>query len=178
MKFIPTTLEGAFLLDLEPREDARGFFARSFCRKEFESRGLVGDVAQCNVAFTALKGTVRGMHYEVPPSTETKIIRCTRGAVYDVIADLRPGSPTYRMHFGVALTAESRRALYVPALFAHGYQTLMDATEVTYLMGDFYNPGCERGLRHDDPLLNIQWPGPVTMLSERDASWALLDADG
>lgn len=139
---------------------------------------MVADVAQCNIAFTARKGTIRGLHYGVPPSTETKIIRCTRGAVYDVIVDVRPGSPTYQEHFSVELTAENHRALYVPSMFAHGYQTLIDATEVTYLMGDFYEAGCEQGMRHDDPSLNIRWPGPVTLVSERDASWPFADAPG
>jgi dTDP-4-dehydrorhamnose 3,5-epimerase len=175
MRFTPTTLSGAYLIDLEPHSDARGFFARSFCRREFEAQGLLGDVDQCNVAFTALKGTIRGLHYGVPPSAETKIIRCTRGAIYDVMVDMRPDSPTYRQHFGIELSAENRRAVYVPPMFAHGYEALMDGTEVTYLMRGFYEDGSEVGLRYDDPSLNIQWPAVITMVSEKDRSWPLVD---
>ncbi len=176
MKFIPTTLEGAFVIEIEPRADDRGFFARTFCQREFADHGLVANVAQCNVAFTELKGTLRGMHYQVPPSTETKILRCTRGGIYDVMVDLRPGSPTYFQHFGIELRPDTRRAIYVPPMFGHGYQTLADDTEVTYLMGDFYDPACERGFRHDDPALNIKWPEPITKVSDRDMEWPFLTA--
>jgi dTDP-4-dehydrorhamnose 3,5-epimerase len=174
MKFIPTELEGAFILEPERREDARGFFARSFCVKELEAHGLSLSVLQCNVAFTHKKGTLRGLHYQVPPAAETKLMRCTRGSVYDVIVDLRPGSPTYLKHIGVQLTAENRRALFVPALFAHGYQTLTDESEMTYLVNEFYNPSCERGLRYDDPALAIRWPVRLAAISDKDFSWPLL----
>jgi len=174
MTFTPTELEGAFVLDLERREDARGFFARSFCVKEFQAHGLSLDIVQCNVAFTHRKGTVRGLHCQVAPAAETKLMRCTQGAIYDVIVDLRPGSPTYLKHLGVELTAENRRALFVPALFMHGYQALTEDTEVTYLVNEFYNAGCERGLRYDDPALGIRWPLPVSIVSEKDRCWPLL----
>ena len=168
-----TPLRGAFVLDLEPRGDARGFFARTFCAREFESHGLDPKVVQCNVSFNHRRGTLRGMHYQVPPAGETKLVRCTRGAIYDVIVDLRPDSPTYLRHFGVELSADNRRALYVPVNFAHGYQTLTDDAEVTYQVGEYYTPQYERGLRHDDPAVGIRWPLPVTEISPKDAAWPL-----
>ena len=174
MKFTSTELEGAFILEPELREDARGFFARSFCVKEFAAHGLSLNVLQCNIAFTHRKGTIRGLHYQVSPAAETKLMRCTRGGVYDVIVDLRPESPTYLGHIGVELTAENRRALLVPALFAHGYQTLTDDSEMTYLVNELYNPSCERGVRYDDPALAIRWPVPLTVISDKDAHWPLL----
>jgi dTDP-4-dehydrorhamnose 3,5-epimerase len=174
MKFIPTELEGAFILEPQRREDARGFFARSFCVKEFRAHGLSLSVLQCNIAFTHQRGTLRGLHYQVPPAAETKLMRCSRGAVYDVIVDLRPESPTYLKHIGVDLTAENRRALFVPAFFAHGYQTLTDNSEMTYLVDEFYDPSCERGVRYDDPALAIRWPSPAAVISDKDTSWPLL----
>lgn len=171
MKFTETKLKGAFILDLELREDPRGFFARTFCQKEFEAHGLKPTVAQCNCSFNHKKGTMRGMHYQIPPAAETKLIRCTRGAIYDVIVDLRPDSPTYLQHIGVELTEHNRRQLYVPEMFAHGYLTLSDGAEVTYQVGEFYTPGYERGIRFDDPALNIEWPVPIEVISEKDASW-------
>lgn len=176
MIFTETPLTGAWVLDLERRGDDRGFFARTFCQHEFTDHGLEPVVAQCNLSWNARAGTLRGMHYQLPPAAETKLVRCTAGAIYDVIVDLREGSPTYLQHFGVELTAENRRALYVPALFGHGYQALTDGAEVTYQVGEFYTPGAERGLRHDDPALGIEWPIPVTEISEKDATWPLLDA--
>lgn len=176
MIFTETKLKGAFIIDLENREDDRGFFARSFCAKEFEDHGLKPTVAQCNLSFNHKKGTLRGMHYQVPPAAETKLIRCTQGAIYDVIIDMRPDSPTYLAHIGVELTAENRRALYVPELFAHGYQALTDGAEVGYQVGEFYTPGYERGLRYNDPILAIEWPTEVTVISEKDAAWALLES--
>jgi dTDP-4-dehydrorhamnose 3,5-epimerase len=175
MNFTPTKLEGAFLLDLEPREDPRGFFARAYCVKELEAHGLALNIVQANVAFTRRKGTVRGLHYQVPPAAETKLMRCTRGAIFDLIVDLRPGSPTYLQHAGVELTAENRRSFLIPAGFAHGYQSLSDDAEVTYLVSEFYRPECERGLRYDDPALAIRWPLPVAMISDKDTSWPTLD---
>lgn len=176
MKFTETKLKGAFIIDLEQRPDDRGFFARTFCMEEFQEHGLKQTVAQCNLSFNHKKGTLRGMHYQIAPATETKLIRCTQGAIYDVIVDMRPNSPTYLLHIGVELTAENRRALYVPEMFAHGYQTLTDAAEVTYQVGEFYTPGYERGLHYDDPVLGIEWPLPVSEISVKDAAWPLLQS--
>lgn len=174
MIFTETDLPGAFMIDLEEKPDERGFFARTFCREEFAAHGLEPDVAQCNVSTNHRAGTLRGMHYQVEPAAETKLIRCTQGAIYDVIIDMRPASPTYLSHVGVELTAANHRALYVPGLFAHGYQTLTDGAEVSYQVGERYTPGHERGLRHDDPAFGIDWPLPVSVISEKDASWPLL----
>lgn len=176
MKFTETKLKGAFIIDLEQRPDHRGFFARTFCMEEFQEHGLKPTVAQCNLSFNHKKGTLRGMHYQIAPATETKLIRCTQGAIYDVIVDMRPNSATYLLHIGVELTAENRRALYVPEMFAHGYQTLTDAAEVTYQVGEFYTPGYERGLHYDDPVLGIEWPLPVSEISVKDAAWPLLQS--
>lgn len=175
MRFTGTPLAGAMIVDLEPRVDHRGFFSRTFCAREFEEQGLKATVAQANTSFNHARGTLRGMHYQIPPAAETKLVRCTRGAIWDVIIDMRPDSPTYRQHFGIELSADNHRALYVPEMFAHGYQTLADDTEVTYQVGEFYTPGYERGLRHDDPAFGIRWPIPVTQITEKDASWALFD---
>lgn len=174
MRFTETPLAGAWVVDLEPRTDERGFFARVYCANEFTEHGLDPAVAQVNMSQNEAVGTVRGMHYQLPPATETKLIRCTRGALYDVIVDLRRDSPTYLQHFGVELSAENRRALYVPAMFAHGFQTLVDDTEALYQVGEFYTPGVERGLRHDDPALGIRWPLPTKVISAKDLSWPLL----
>jgi dTDP-4-dehydrorhamnose 3,5-epimerase len=171
MKFDPTPLAGAFVLELEQRSDDRGFFARSFCAKEFEQHGLKAFVAQANVSFNYKRGTLRGMHYQLPPAAETKLIRCTRGAIYDVIIDLRPESPSYLQHFGIELTLDNRKALYVPEMFAHGYLTLTDESEVTYQVGEFYTPGSERGIRHDDPMFAIDWPTRVEVISDKDTQW-------
>jgi dTDP-4-dehydrorhamnose 3,5-epimerase len=176
MLFTETKLKGAFILDLELREDSRGAFARTFCQKEFEEHGLKPSVAQCNLSFNHKAGTLRGMHYQVPPAAETKLIRCTKGAIYDVIIDLRPDSPTYMQHIGVELTADNRRALYVPELFAHGYLALTDGAEVVYQVGEFYTPGYERGIRYDDPAFGIEWPMEITVISEKDASWTPFEA--
>lgn len=174
MKFIETKLQGAFIIELEERTDARGFFARTFCAHEFEDHGLKPAVAQCNMSYNYKKGTMRGMHYQVAPATEAKLVRCTSGAVYDAIVDLRPNSPTYLQHIGVELTASNRRALYVPEMFAHGYLTLTDDAEVFYQVSEFYTPGTEQGLRHDDPALNIEWPAAIEVISEKDAAWKLM----
>jgi dTDP-4-dehydrorhamnose 3,5-epimerase len=171
MRFTPTRLSGAFILDPERREDARGHFARTFCRREFEAHGLRPDIAQANVAWNARKGTLRGMHYQVAPAVETKLVRCTRGALWDVIVDLRPESPTFLEHVGVELSAENGRQLFVPELFAHGYITLADDTEAAYQVGEFYAPEAERGIRYDDPALGISWPVPVEVISDKDAAW-------
>jgi dTDP-4-dehydrorhamnose 3,5-epimerase len=170
--FTPTPLAGAYLIDLEKRQDERGFFARGFCAREFEEHGLESFTAQCNISFNQKAGTLRGMHYQLPPAAEAKLVRCLHGAIHDVIIDLRPASPTYLRHFGVRLDDENRRALYVPALFAHGYQALTDGAEVSYQVSEFYTPGQERGLRFDDPALEVEWPLAVTVISEKDAAWA------
>jgi dTDP-4-dehydrorhamnose 3,5-epimerase len=175
--FTETPLAGAFVLDLEPREDSRGFFARTFDAKEFEGRGMRPLVAQCNLSYNHARGTLRGMHMQLAPATEPKLVRCTRGAIYDVIVDMRPESATYLQHFGVELTADNRQQLYVPDMFAHGYLTLTDHAEVAYQVGEFYAPGYERGLRYDDPVLGIQWPVPVAVISDKDAAWPLLGAE-
>ncbi len=171
MIFTETELKGAFILDLDLRADDRGAFARSFCMKEFEQHGLKPSVAQCNLSYNYKAGTLRGMHYQVPPAAETKLVRCTKGAIYDVIIDMRPESPTYMQHIGVELSAENHRALYVPELFAHGYLALTDGAEVFYQVGEFYTPGYERGLRYDDSAFGIEWPMPITVISEKDAAW-------
>lgn len=175
MIFKETHLKGAFILDIERREDNRGFFARAFCQKEFADHGLKSVIAQANVAFNKKKGTLRGMHFQLPPAAETKLVRCTRGAILDIIVDLRPDSPTYLDHVAVELTADNHRALYVPERFAHGYQVLEDVTETSYQVGEFYTPGSEGGLRYDDPRLRLRWPLSVTEISEKDGSWNLLD---
>jgi dTDP-4-dehydrorhamnose 3,5-epimerase len=171
MIFSPTPLAGAFIIDPEPRRDDRGSFTRLFCRREFEAHGLDADVAQANAAFTGARGIVRGLHFQFPPAAETKLIRCTHGAILDVIVDLRPESASYLEHIAVELTAGNGRSLYVPKRFAHGYQVLEDDTEVTYLVGEFYTPEAESGLRYDDPRLSIAWPLPVTDLSDKDRRW-------
>lgn len=172
MKFIETGLKDAWVLEPEPIEDDRGFFARAFCARELEEHGLDPTVAQCNISTNHRRGTLRGMHYQVPPATETKLIRCTKGTIYDAIIDLRPDSPTYREHFCIELSAENRKQLFVPGMFAHGYLTLTDETEVFYMVSEFYTPGLERGLRWDDPAFGIAWPLEPTLMSEKDAAWA------
>jgi dTDP-4-dehydrorhamnose 3,5-epimerase len=175
MIFTETELEGAFILDMERREDERGFFARAFCQNEFTDHGLKPLIAQANVAYNHRSGTMRGMHFQIPPAAETKLVRCTRGAILDVIVDLRPESPTWLRHVAVELTADNHRALYVPERFAHGYQVLMDETETSYQVGEFYSPPHERALRYDDPRLGLEWPLPVTVISEKDRNAPLLE---
>jgi dTDP-4-dehydrorhamnose 3,5-epimerase len=169
--FTETPLPGAFLIEPEPLEDARGLFARTWCRREFKARGLATRIAQCSTSFSKRKGTLRGMHYQSPPAAETKIVRCTRGSLYDVIIDLRPESPTFTRHFAAVLTADNRKMVYVPVGFAHGFQTLEDATEVCYQMSEFYTPGHARGVRWDDPILAIPWPDDERTIAERDRSY-------
>lgn len=178
MIFTKTALEGATIVDLERHEDERGFFARAFCQREFADHGLEPRVAQANMSFSHQRGTMRGMHYQVPPASETKLVRCVRGAIHDVIVDVRPESPTYLEHVGVELSAENRRALFVPRGFAHGCVSLVDDTEILYLVSEFYAPGHERGLRHDDPALGIEWPIEVSVISDKDASWPLVGEGG
>lgn len=171
MRFTETPLGGAFLIDLEPVEDERGFFARTYCEEEFRSRGLDSRIAQCSMAFSRRRGTVRGMHYQREPYAEVKLVRCTRGGVYDVIIDLRPHSPTFRHCFAAELTAANRRMLYIPTGFAHGYQTLEDATEITYQMSTPYHPEAAAGVRWDDPAFGVRWPLAVSVIAERDLSY-------
>jgi len=175
MIFAETALKGAFVIDLERREDSRGYFARAFCQREFDAHGLKPVIAQGNVAFNVQAGTLRGMHFQYPPAAETKLVRCTRGAILDIIVDLRPESPTYLGHVAVELTEDNGRALYVPERFAHGYQVLRDRTETSYQVGEFYTPSAEGGLRYDDPRLGLRWPRPVTVMSDKDREWGLLD---
>ncbi len=176
MIFTETAIAGAYVIDLEPRSDSRGFFARAFCQHEFAAHGLKPVIAQANIAFNHQKGTLRGMHFQYPPAAETKIVRCTRGAILDIIVDLRPESSTYLEHVAVELTEDNHRALYVPERFAHGYQVLCDKTETSYQVGEFYMPGSEGGLHYNDPRLQLRWPLPVTVISEKDQVWPMLSA--
>lgn len=172
MIFTETELPGAFVIDLERREDDRGFFARAWCANEFTEHGLNTRLVQANLSFNGNAGTLRGMHFQREPAAEAKVIRATRGSIFDAIVDLRPDSPTFKRWIGVALTAENRRALYVPEGFAHGYQTLEPDTETFYLVSEYYTPETEGGVRWNDPAFGIEWPNPATpILSEKDASW-------
>lgn len=178
MIFSETNLPGAFIIDIDRREDSRGFFARAFCQHEFAEHGLEPIIAQANIAFNNRKGTMRGMHFQFPPAAETKLVRCTRGAILDIIVDLRPESPTYLEHVSVELSADNHRAIYVPGRFAHGYQVLEDSTETSYQVGEFYTPGVEGGLMYDDPALGLEWPLPVSEISEKDRGWQPLEVVG
>ena len=171
MIFQPTGLAGAYVIAIERLSDARGFFARSFCAREFEDHGLNPSLAQCNISYNRHAGTLRGMHFQASPFEEAKLVRCTRGAIHDVIIDLRPDSPTFMQHVGVQLTPDARNMLYVPEGFAHGFLTLEDHTEVFYQMSEFYVPGAARGFRWDDPAFAIDWPAPVSVISARDAAY-------
>jgi dTDP-4-dehydrorhamnose 3,5-epimerase len=171
MVFTETGLAGAFLVDMERVEDERGFFARAWCTREFERHGLNRRLVQCSVSGNRVSGTLRGLHYQIAPHQEAKLVRCTMGALFDVIVDLRPGSSTYLGSFGTELTAANHRSLYVPEGFAHGYLTLTDEAEVFYQMSEFYAPEAARGIRWDDPALAIEWPAPVRVISERDRSF-------
>jgi dTDP-4-dehydrorhamnose 3,5-epimerase len=174
MHITPTSIAGTAIVDIDAFEDERGFFARSFCRDEFAAAGLEPAVAQCNVSYNRLAGTLRGLHLQTADAPEAKLVRCTRGAILDVIVDLRPDSTTLGRHIAVELSAENRRALYIPPLFAHAYQTLEDDTEVLYQVSQPYTPNTERGLRYDDPVLDISWPMEPTMISDKDRGWPLL----
>jgi dTDP-4-dehydrorhamnose 3,5-epimerase len=171
MIFTETKLKGAFIIDLEPRQDDRGSFARTFCQREFDDRGLKPTIVQASIAINRRKGTLRGMHFQYPPAAETKIVRCTRGAILDIIVDLRPESPTYLEHIAVELDADNMRSLYVPERFAHGYQVLQDDTDASYQMSETYTPSAEGGLPYDDPALGLVWPLPITVISARDRSF-------
>lgn len=174
MNITPTPIPGPALIDVVELTDDRGFFARSFCRDEFVEAGLEPAVAQCNVSFNHLAGTLRGMHFQTADAPESKLVRCTRGAILDVIVDMRPGSPTLGEHFSVELTADNHRSLFIPPLFAHAYLTLQDATEVHYQVSHPYTPNTERGLRFDDPVLGIDWPMAPSVISDKDRNWPLL----
>ena len=176
MIFKATKLEGAFVVELKKIEDDRGFFARTFCKKEFAEHGIATSMVQANTAFSRRKGTLRGMHYQREPYAEAKLMRCIRGAAFDVIIDLRPNSETYCQWFGIELTAENGCMLYVPEGFAHGYQTLVDDTEMAYLVSQFYTPDAEQGVRWNDPRFNITWPIDTEIeLSDKDRSWPNYD---
>lgn len=176
MIFEPTPLAGAFLVRLEPVVDERGFFARSFGREEFVARGLGGELIQCGVSYSHRRGTLRGMHYQAPPFAEAKLVRCTRGRLYDVIVDLRSGAPTFRRWWAVELSADNRDMVYVPEGLAHGFLTLEDHSEVAYQMSTPYRPESARGFRYDDPSFAIRWPFAPTVIGPRDLAFSLFDA--
>jgi dTDP-4-dehydrorhamnose 3,5-epimerase len=175
--FKETKLKGAYVIELEPVEDERGFFARSFCKQEFEKHSLKMNIVQCNISYNRKKGTLRGMHYQVAPHEEAKLVSCIRGTIYDVIIDLRPSSPTYCQWFAIELPAHCSRLtanykmLYIPKGFAHGFQTLEDDTEVFYQMSEFYHSECAKGVRWDDPAFEIEWPFTPSIISEKDRSY-------
>ncbi len=175
MIFRPTDVAGAFVVDVESIEDERGFFARAWCRREFEAQGLRADLAQCDISWNAVRGTLRGMHYQEGDAAQAKLVRCTAGAVHDVILDVRPESKSYRCWFAIELSVRNRRALYVPEGVAHGFQTLEDASEIFYQMSAFYDPATERGVRWDDPTTGIRWPMQPVRISARDRALPLLD---
>ena len=174
MNFVPTKLDGAWMVEPQPQKDERGFFARTYCAREFGERRLAERFVQCSTSWNVRKGTVRGLHYQLPPSSEVKLVRCTAGALLDVVIDLRPDSATYLESITMELTATNRLALYIPEMFAHGFQTLEDGTEVFYQMTEFYAPKLGRGLRYNDPKLGINWPLPITSISDQDLNWPLL----
>jgi dTDP-4-dehydrorhamnose 3,5-epimerase len=173
LRFTETPLRGAFLIDLERHDDDRGFFARAWCEEEMRARGLDGRVAQCNLSFNARRGTLRGMHYQAAPHGESKVVRCIRGSIYDVIIDLRAGSATRGRWFAADLNAENRRAFYIPEEFAHGFLTLEDGCEVFYQMGRAHVAEARRGVRWNDPAFGIEWPFAPSILSDSDANWPL-----
>lgn len=173
MIFRETALPGAWILTPERFEDERGFFARTYCRRDFEARGLDPEIAQCSVSYNHRRGTLRGLHFQTAPHEEVKLVRVTRGAVWDVIVDLRPDSPTFQQHVAVVLSAEEGNQLYIPKGIAHGFQTLADETEVFYQISAFYAPEAARGYRWDDPAFSIPWPEPVTVMSEKDRNLPL-----
>lgn len=171
MKYSEMRVAGAFLIEIEPVFDERGFFARAWCRDEFKARDLDSNLVQCNISFNKPKGTLRGMHYQVAPFAETKLVRCTRGALYDVVLDLRPESPTFKKWAAVRLTAEARNMVYVPKGCAHGFLTLQPETEVFYQMSEIYSAESARGVRYDDPFFGIHWPEEIAMISDRDRTY-------
>ncbi len=176
MIFQNLSVEGAVLIEPELHRDARGFFARTQDQSMFEERGLTTEFVQCSISYNKAKGTLRGMHYQMPPHEEVKLVRCTRGRIYDVVIDLRPNSPTFRDHVGVELTADNRATLYVPERCAHGFLTLEDDTEVYYQISEYYAPDAGRGVRYDDPAFDIDWPAPVEVIKARDANYPDFEA--
>ena len=175
MTFTPLTLKGSYLVSVVPFEDERGWFARTYCKNEFEEIAHTKEWVQMNHSFTKQKGTIRGMHYQLPPYSEIKLVRCIAGSIYDVIIDLREQSSTYLQWFGTELSAKNKQMMYIPEGFAHGFQTISDDCELIYLHSQFYQPGVEKGIRYNDPQLNIEWPETVTVISERDTQHPLLD---
>ena len=171
MRALPTGLPGAWVLELEPRADERGFFARTYCAEEFRALNLNPRLVQCSVSFNLRRGTLRGMHWQAAPAEEAKLVRCTRGAIFDALVDLRPDSPSFKKTFTVELTAENHRQLYVPEGVAHGFLTLEDNTEVLYHMSEYFAPDCARGARWDDPAFAIPWPAGEKILHERDRAY-------
>jgi dTDP-4-dehydrorhamnose 3,5-epimerase len=174
MRFLETKLDGAWLIEPEPIRDSRGYFARTFCTRDFEERGLESRFVQHSRSFSATKGTLRGLHFQTAPHEEVKLVSCVSGAVFDVIVDMRPESPSYRQWQGFELSADNKRQLYVPAGFAHGFQTLTDDAELNYLISAFYEPAASTGISYDDPALGVTWPLPVSVISDRDRSWGPL----
>jgi dTDP-4-dehydrorhamnose 3,5-epimerase len=175
VRFVDTPLAGAYVVELEPIADARGFFARSFCANEFTTHRLDPRLVQCNVSYNVKRGTLRGMHFQKAPHAEAKLVRCTRGRVYDVIVDLRPDSVTYLRWFGLELSADNRKMLFIPQEFAHGFQTLADDSEMFYQMSEFYHGESASGVRWDDPALAIQWPIADPIVSDKDRSYPLIN---
>ena len=171
MKFTETSLTGSVVVEIEQRVDARGFFARSWCAQEFAEKGLPENMVQSSISFNLKAGTLRGMHYSVFPAEESKLIRCTKGSIYDVIVDLRRGSDTYLNHFAITLSEQNHTALFIPPGFAHGFLTLEEYTEILYMMNDYYKPDCTRGCRWNDPLFNIPWPNEIKVIDERDRTY-------
>ena len=171
MKFLETSLKDAYIVEIEPIEDNRGLFARSWCKREFEAHRLNPEIVQCNISFNIKKGTLRGMHYQTKPFKEAKLVRCTRGAIFDVIIDLRADSPTFKDWFAVELTDKNRKMLYIPERFAHGFQTLKDNTEVFYQMSEYYSPEYSKGIRWNDPSFSIKWPEDKRNISKRDQQY-------
>lgn len=178
MIFTETVLSGVFLIDPEPTRDDRGMFVRTWCQREFEAHGLAVHWVQSSVSVNTHRGTLRGLHYQAAPYEEVKLVRCTAGSIYDVIVDLRPTAPTYGQHVGITLTADNRSAVYIPKQFAHGFLTLEDDSEVSYHMSEFYAPSSAHGVRWDDPALNIKWPGPILVISEKDRTWPAFSLNG
>ena len=175
MIFVETPLQGAYVIEIEKHEDERGFFARSWCAREFDAHGLDHHLVQCNVSFNRLKGTLRGLHYQIPPHAEVKLVRCTKGSLFDVVVDLRKDSPTFLNWFGVELSGTNHRMLYIPKLFAHGFQTVEDDTEIFYQMSEFYEPAAAKGIWWNDPRLAISWPPANRIISTKDQEYPNLD---
>lgn len=178
MRFIETALPGAYVVELEERSDDRGFFARTFCVREFADHGLTTRISQCNLSYNRRRGTLRGLHYQAEPAGEAKLIRCISGAVHQVLVDMRPQSATFLRHVAIELSAMNRLAVYLPELFAAGIQTLEDDTSLMYQVSEFHTPEAERGIRFDDPAVGIDWPLPVTEISDKDAAWPYLEKGG